>query len=131
MQDSAKHYVFVGSAGAYDANPIEPLHVEGDKRKAKAGHVGVEKYLEEANAPFTVFQPQYIYGPYTAKVKSWSCFLPLARCPYQVTGLLKKSLLLEISLREIVRCLSDLLVTLHIEIQSSASAYCWSRSLSV
>ena len=58
----------MGSAGAYDANPIEPLHVEGDKRKAKAGHVGVEKYLEEASAPFTVFQPQYIYGPYTAKV---------------------------------------------------------------
>lgn len=71
LQDSVKNYVFVGSAGAYDANSIEPLHVEGDKRKAKAGHVQVEKYLESESVPFTVFQPQYIYGPYTAKVFLW------------------------------------------------------------
>lgn len=32
-----KHYVFVGSAGAYEANSVEPMHVEGDKRKASAG----------------------------------------------------------------------------------------------
>jgi nucleoside-diphosphate-sugar epimerase len=66
-KDNVKHYVFVGSAGAYEANPIEPLHVEGDKRKSSAGHVEVEKYLESSGTPFTVFQPQYIYGPYTAK----------------------------------------------------------------
>lgn len=32
-----KHYVFVGSAGAYEANSVEPMHVEGDKRKPSAG----------------------------------------------------------------------------------------------
>lgn len=69
-QDIAKHYVFVGSAGAYDANKIEPLHVEGDKRKSSAGHVKVEEYLSSSTVPYTVFQPQYIYGPYTAKVPS-------------------------------------------------------------
>lgn len=69
-----KNFVFVGSAGAYDANSIEPLHVEGDKRKAKAGHVEVEKYLESESVPFTVFQPQYIYGPYTAKVRCSRAF---------------------------------------------------------
>lgn len=39
----------------------------GDKRKDSAGHVGVEKYLEASGLPFTVFQPQYIYGAHTAK----------------------------------------------------------------
>ncbi|KAL4429050.1 hypothetical protein ABPG77_006089 [Micractinium sp. CCAP 211/92] len=62
-----KHYVYVSSAGAYSPNDIEPMHVEGDKRKSSAGHVAVEKYLEEKWMPYTVFQPQYIYGPYTAK----------------------------------------------------------------
>ncbi len=62
-----KHYVFVGSAGAYVANDVEPMHVEGDARKSSAGHVAVENYLVEVNAPFTVFQPQYIYGAHTAK----------------------------------------------------------------
>jgi nucleoside-diphosphate-sugar epimerase len=62
-----KHYVFVSSAGAYTPSPIEPGHWEGDARKATAGHVGVEAALKEANLPFTVFQPLYIYGPATAK----------------------------------------------------------------
>lgn len=62
-----KHYVFVSSAGAYSANDVEPMHVEGDKRKASAGHVAVEKYLDETDMPYTVFQPQYIYGTHTAK----------------------------------------------------------------
>jgi nucleoside-diphosphate-sugar epimerase len=62
-----KHYVFVGSAGAYVADDVEPMHVEGDARKPSAGHVAVENYLVEVDAPFTVFQPQYIYGAYTAK----------------------------------------------------------------
>ena len=66
-QANSGHFVFVGSAGAYEANPIEPMHVEGDKRKASAGHVAVENYLQESGVPFTVFQPQYIYGPHTAK----------------------------------------------------------------
>jgi hypothetical protein len=47
MQGMVKHYVFVSSAGAYKANPIEPMHVEGDERKASAGHVAVENYLVE------------------------------------------------------------------------------------
>ena len=62
-----QHYVFVSSAGAYKADPIEPGHVEGDARKASAGHVGVEAYLESEGLPFTVFQPLYIYGAHTAK----------------------------------------------------------------
>jgi nucleoside-diphosphate-sugar epimerase len=62
-----KHYVFVGSAGAYAANAVEPMHVEGDPRKASAGHVAVEAYLEEQGLPYTVFQPLYIYGAHTAK----------------------------------------------------------------
>jgi len=62
-----KHYVFVSSAGAYKANNIEPMHFEGDERKASAGHVAVERYLESEGLPFTVFQPLYIYGPHTAK----------------------------------------------------------------
>ena len=37
VQGKVSHYVFVGSAGAYVADPIEPMHVEGDKRKASAG----------------------------------------------------------------------------------------------
>jgi hypothetical protein len=27
----------------------------------------VEDYLEDVDAPYTVFQPQYMYGPYNAK----------------------------------------------------------------
>lgn len=60
-------YCFIGSAGAYEANSTEPMHVEGDARKASAGHVAVEKYLERVGAPFTVFQPLYMYGAHTAK----------------------------------------------------------------
>ncbi|KXZ47050.1 hypothetical protein GPECTOR_38g287 [Gonium pectorale] len=61
------HYVFVSSAGAYKADPIEPMHVEGDARKSTAGHVEVEEYLKKARMPYTVFQPLYIYGPNTGK----------------------------------------------------------------
>ncbi len=32
-----------------------------------SAQVEVEKYLEEQDLPYTVFQPQYIYGPYTNK----------------------------------------------------------------
>ena len=67
MQGKLQHYVFVSSAGAYAPNPIEPCHLEGDPRKASAGHVGVEKYLLEKAMPYTVFQPLYIYGPHAAK----------------------------------------------------------------
>ena len=62
-----QHYVFVGSAGAYKADSIEPMHMEGDERKAKASHVGVENYLAEIGAPFTVFHPLYMYGAHTSK----------------------------------------------------------------
>jgi nucleoside-diphosphate-sugar epimerase len=142
---SLKHYVYVSSAGAYKANSVEPMHVEGDERKASAGelgregaqgqgaaarlcglllascrpplwaagggrcglgrrgsrlhdappdvptplqpphpsppgHVEVEKYLAASGLPFTVFQPQYIYGPHTAKdCEQW--FMDrIARC---------------------------------------------------
>jgi len=42
-----KHYVFVSSAGAYKADATEPMHVEGDARKASAGHVAVEAYIDQ------------------------------------------------------------------------------------
>lgn len=67
FKGKVSHYVFVGSAGAYTANAVEPMHVEGDARKSSAGHVAVEKYLEQERLPYTVFQPLYIYGPHTAK----------------------------------------------------------------
>lgn len=67
FKGKVKHYVFVSSAGAYNANAIEPMHVEGDERKGSAGHVAVEKYLESEGLPYTIFQPLYIYGPHTAK----------------------------------------------------------------
>ena len=47
MQGKVSHYVFVGSAGAYKANKVEPVLTEGEPRKESAGHVAVEKYLEE------------------------------------------------------------------------------------
>ena len=50
-QGKVAHYVFVASAGAYNLSPIEPMHVEGDPRKSSAGHVAVEKYLEEQARP--------------------------------------------------------------------------------
>jgi len=67
FKGKVQHYVFVSSAGAYKANSVEPIHVEADERKASAGHVAVEKYLEEQDLPFTVFQPLYLYGEHTAK----------------------------------------------------------------
>lgn len=39
-QGRCKHYVYVSSAGAYSPNDIEPMHVEGDKRKSSAGARG-------------------------------------------------------------------------------------------
>ena len=60
-------YCFIGSAGAYVADSTEPMHVEGDDRKLKAGHVAVEQYLERIGAPYTVFHPLYMYGAHTAK----------------------------------------------------------------
>lgn len=47
MQGKVAHYVFVASAGAYKSNKIEPALFEGDARKDSAGHVAVEKYLEQ------------------------------------------------------------------------------------
>lgn len=71
----------MASAGAYEADKVEPLHVEGDKRKGSAGHVKVEQFLDSSGVPYTVFQPQYIYGPNTAKVDLpfWNSALPFAR----------------------------------------------------
>ena len=47
LQDKVSHYAFVASAGAYKANKVEPALTESDARKDSAGHVAVEKYLEE------------------------------------------------------------------------------------
>jgi hypothetical protein len=62
-----KQYCFIASAGAYEASSSEPMHVEGDARKAKAGHVQVEQFLQSVGAPYTVFHPLYMYGAHTAK----------------------------------------------------------------
>lgn len=62
-----KHYCFVGSAGAYADNYVEPQLFEGMTRKPKAPHFGVEAKLEASKLPYTVFQPLYIYGDYTNK----------------------------------------------------------------
>ena len=42
-----KHYAFVASAGAYKADDIEPMLVEGDERKASAGHVSREALQQD------------------------------------------------------------------------------------
>ena len=70
VQGNVQHFVFVASAGAYVPDGLHAGHQEGDKRKSSAGHVAVENYLKEEGLPFTVFQPHYIYGPHTAKVRS-------------------------------------------------------------
>ena len=62
-----KHYCFVGSAGAYADNYVEPQLFEGMTRKPKAPHFGVEARLEASELPYTVFQPLYIYGAHTNK----------------------------------------------------------------
>lgn len=46
-QGQVQHYVYVSSAGAYVPGPYYPELAEGDERKASAGHVEVENYLEE------------------------------------------------------------------------------------
>lgn len=56
LQGKVTHYVFVASAGAYVPDGIHAGLKEGDERKAKAGHVAVEKYLESEGLPYTVFQ---------------------------------------------------------------------------
>lgn len=82
-----KHYVYVSSAGAYKANSVEPMHIEHDERKATAGHVEVEKYLERSGLPYTIFHPLYIYGPHTAKdCEQW--FVDrIIRCVHTADGL--------------------------------------------
>lgn len=67
FQGSVKNFVFVSSAGMYKPDNIEPCAVEDSERKSSAGHYGVEEYLAESGAPYTIFRPLYIYGKYTAK----------------------------------------------------------------
>lgn len=57
----AKQFLFISSAGIYKPTD-EPPHVEGDAVKADAGHVGVEKYIEETFDSWAVFRPQYMLG---------------------------------------------------------------------
>ncbi|XP_054818475.1 chloroplast stem-loop binding protein of 41 kDa a, chloroplastic [Prosopis cineraria] len=56
-----KQFLFISSAGIYKSTD-EPPHVEGDVVKADAGHVGVEKYVEETFGNWAVFRPQYMIG---------------------------------------------------------------------
>ena len=51
LQGKDSHYAFVASAGAYKPNKVEPALTESDARKDSAGHVAVEKYLEEQVMP--------------------------------------------------------------------------------
>ncbi|MED6156584.1 Chloroplast stem-loop binding protein of 41 kDa a, chloroplastic [Stylosanthes scabra] len=57
----AKQFLFISSAGIYKTTD-EPPHVEGDTVKADAGHVAVEKYLEESFSNWASFRPQYMIG---------------------------------------------------------------------
>lgn len=63
-QGKVKHYVFVSSAGAYKANSVEPIHMEGDERKASAGHVKVK--IESRISSCTCASARYIrlYGKF-------------------------------------------------------------------
>ncbi|KAG5002729.1 hypothetical protein AAZX31_10G026200 [Glycine max] len=56
-----KQFLFISSAGIYKPTD-EPPHVEGDVVKADAGHVEVEKYIEETYGSWAVFRPQYMIG---------------------------------------------------------------------
>jgi len=58
------NYVFVSSAGMYKG-ASQPM-VEGDDVKA-TGQRAVEELLATEGLPFSVFRPQYIYGPKTNK----------------------------------------------------------------
>ncbi|CAI8588168.1 unnamed protein product [Vicia faba] len=57
----AKQFLFISNAGIYKPTD-EPPHVEGDAVKADAGHVGVEKYIEETLDNWAVFRPEYMLG---------------------------------------------------------------------
>ena len=52
-----QQFIFVASAGAYVANDIEPMHVEGDPRKEQAGHVQVR--VGSCLASLTIAHPVY------------------------------------------------------------------------
>ena len=67
FKGKVSQYVFVASAGAYKANAMEPMHVEGDARNLTKAHGEVEVYLKDQGVPYTIVQPLYIYGPLTAK----------------------------------------------------------------
>ncbi|KAF5733957.1 hypothetical protein HS088_TW16G00398 [Tripterygium wilfordii] len=56
-----KQFLYISSAGIYKPTD-EPPHVEGDVVKADAGHVGVEKYIEEIFGSWAIFRPQYMIG---------------------------------------------------------------------
>jgi len=63
-QWEVSNYVFVSSAGMYKG-ASQPMK-ERDEVKA-TGQRAVEELLEAEGLPFTVFRPQYIYGPKTNK----------------------------------------------------------------
>ncbi|KAJ7972796.1 chloroplast stem-loop binding protein of 41 kDa [Quillaja saponaria] len=56
-----KQFLYISSAGIYKPTD-EPPHVEGDVVKADAGHVGVEKYIEDVFGSWAIFRPQYMLG---------------------------------------------------------------------
>jgi len=61
-----QHYIYISSAGMLKTNTMEPILCEDDPRNEKA-HYFVEEYLKDQDLPYTVFRPQYLYGPYTSK----------------------------------------------------------------
>ncbi|XP_077218418.1 chloroplast stem-loop binding protein of 41 kDa [Tasmannia lanceolata] len=55
-------FLFISSAGIYKTSDELP-HVEGDLVKSDAGHVGVEKYIDELSfSSWASFRPQYMIG---------------------------------------------------------------------
>ena len=51
MQGKVQHYMFVSSAGAYNANSTEPMHVEGDPRKSSAGEMPTDYWAPLRRRP--------------------------------------------------------------------------------
>jgi len=57
----ASQYLFISSAGIYKSSGVMPL-LETDAVK-DTDIRAVEKILEASTIPYTIFRPQYIYGP--------------------------------------------------------------------
>ncbi|PSP18624.1 MAG: 3-beta hydroxysteroid dehydrogenase [Cyanobacteria bacterium QS_8_64_29] len=74
FKDRVQRYVFVSSAGVYQASDQLPYR-EGDPIDPNSRHKGkydTEAYCEQAGIPWTSVRPTYIYGPQNYNdVEAW------------------------------------------------------------